>query len=596
MGTCARLTDLCFSYAGPSATVGGAHSGKHGELDHINATISDGDFIAVAGLTGSGKTTLLRHLTCDHRPSGKRTGTITLFGLAPQQLHAQHDDSLISYVPQRPREMLCAATLRQELNIRLGSSARGQLAATDILGFLGLSQFIDRPIDDLSEGQAQRAGLAAALAQRPQLLLLDEPTANLDSVTRRMTLDLLQRVNRDIGVTVVMADHHLDGLLTIASRIIALDHGSIIADATPAEALHQLWDAGTREAQALVPDVQHYFLATASKRSRQALSASDDSNGSGALPLTVAAGRVVLQQQNIPSEQPASQSNVAVSAPAPTVPTVSAAPANFTGNTAYPIAVRVRDMSYAHEGETDFAIADLHLEARYGELIMLLGQSGSGKSTLLDLLVGIKRPQFGSVRWNLPSRSGALHGRPASKSAEAIAFLPQDVRPLLNLSAGARLTANPSAETLPDPLDRSIGQQQLDAFDSLKSRGKNIYLLDEPTQGLDQIATARVGTDLQALARSGCLVIAATHDVDFCARYADRALVLAAGQIVADGSPRAIIADEMFSTTPIRRLFRSIRPGILTLPDALSHALPDALPNALPTTVPGTLPDALRQR
>lgn len=586
MGTCASLTDLCFAYdsSHPSDSLDSyANKGasgnlnQAGELHHINLTIADGDFIALAGLTGSGKTTLLRHLTGTHIPSGKRSGTIQLFGLSPHQLQERHDDSLISYVPQRPREMLCAATLRQELNIRLGTSARGQLAATDILGFLGLAQFIDQPIDDLSEGQAQRASLAAALAKRPRLLLLDEPTANLDSVTRRMTLDLLERVNRDIGITIVMADHHLDGLLTIANRIVALDHGSVIADADPQTAMRLLWNKGSQEARALLPDVQHYFLA-------QPTSQSDASPKRYPLPLTVSQGRTLLQERcNVPS-------------PRQTTPQLSQPRKPHgqaqTKTNAAPLALHVNDISYAHDDDTDFAIADLSFTARYGELIMLLGQSGSGKSTLLDLLAGIKRAQFGSIRWQVPGKFGTLRSQSAARSAGSIAFMPQDVRPLLNLFAGAHLTethldseAPINGEALPDPLDQSLGQQQLEAFTTLKAQGKRLYLLDEPTQGLDQIATAEVGAGMRQLACNGCLVIAATHDVDFCARYADRAIVLAASQIVADGSPRSIIADEMFSTTPMRRLFRGIRPGILTLADALPLAdTPSPSVDALPPT------------
>ncbi|MBO7665551.1 MAG: ATP-binding cassette domain-containing protein [Aeriscardovia sp.] len=583
MGMCARVEHLSFSFAAPSGAGFGAEAdsaGKRPILSDVSLSVPDGDFLVIAGLTGSGKTTLLRHLSLHRNPVGTRRGTVTLWGQTPAQLHAEHQDHLVAQVQQRPREGIAAGTLRQELEIRLAGTADQKLAATDIVGFLGLAHLLDEPIDHLSEGQAQLAALGAALSTRPRLLLLDEPTASLDSVSRRATLDLLRRLNRDFGLTIVMTEHHLEGCCDIATHIAALDHGRLLADGAPENALRSLWSADADHSRELVPDVQRFFLMT----------------GSGAstpLPLTIALGQRHLAEIAPRTPVASDAQSRAASATVPASAGFFSAPA-----------LRVGGLSYAYPGQRGFAVSDIAFDARYGDVIALMGQSGCGKSTILDLLAGLLRPQFGSVRWR---KRDAMKTVPPSRSQDFVAYLPQDVRPILNLAMGAALSVGTvrgvprrrrktphgtvSRETIlagradvlavPDPLDQSLGQQQLQAFDLVAARRKPVLLLDEPTQGLDAVAAAHVGERLRRAGRGGGLVLFSSHDPDFCVRYATRALVVLAGRLVADADPRSVVAGQEFSTTPMHRLFAVHDPSVLTLDDAIARR---ALPH-LPTSI-----------
>jgi energy-coupling factor transporter ATP-binding protein EcfA2 len=595
----AQIEHLTFHY--PHTTRG---------ITDVSLTIHAGDFIAVAGLTGCGKTTLLRHLKPEIMPSGERTGSVLLWGLPPDQL----DDSTdISYVPQRPREALVADNLRDELSIRLASQSQqsqdhqhsipqpnpgSSLQASDIVGFLGLAHLLDTPLANLSEGQAQLVALAAALSTRPRLLLLDEPTASLDSVTRRSTLDLLRRLNADMGMTIVMTEHHLQGLLEIATRLVALDAGHIVADDRPREALRTLWKSDQPRSgllRSLIPDIPHYFLMTVPQQLSQQHNAdhSDHTSRRPRLPLTVAEGRRVLRERRR-TEKKFPKTNTPQDRHK-TVPsaTVSHRWKPSLGKTA----LRVRGVTFGYPGLYTSAVSDLNLTARYGEILAITGQSGSGKSTLLNLLFGTVAPQFGTISWFEPHTHEAApsaaqsqstttshhcrfvqrlkrlgHRRSPSVARSDIAYLPQDARPILNLTAGLhpeKLT------TSTDPLDQSIGQQQIEAIHLTLQQKKSVILLDEPTQGLDAQEIAHVGALLRAQAQRGHLIILTTHDPSFYAEYATRCVVLMAGQIVTQGNPRAIVSSLEYSTTPLHRLLARDYPCILTLHDIPQNTVPE---------------------
>ncbi len=675
MESIARLKDFTFRYP---------HSGRG--LDHVSLTVRPADFIAVAGLTGSGKTTLLRHLKPEAYPGGTRSGGIELLGTAPTNLLGSSE---ISYVPQRPREALIAGSLRDELLLRLSAHAPSHPAGTaddglatglqvsDIVGFLGLAHLLDTPLGNLSEGQAQLVALAAALAARPRLLLLDEPTASLDSVTRRTTLDLLRRLNQDIGMTIVMTEHHLQGVIEIATRLVALEDGTVVADGRPREAIRRLWDGGQHR-RALVPDIPGWFLrqeadSQQNVTSRQGETAHRDADLQQApqqdpqhnrtlrrvrddnddnttmaehpdghhsrhphhlmadrLPLTVSEGRRALDhigQSFRPHPQQSAHGTVQTRTPDSTNAHAAAAtsrsdaadgfiPMATPGSRAFTLS----DVTVSYPGLPGPAVEDLTLSARYGEILAITGQSGSGKSTLLNLLFGSIRPDFGTVNW-YPDADGAQdarphddsphdkandrddrddgdtddttgsadrretstdrhtgfltrlmhhrlqhrpHRRPARLMRGAIAYLPQDVRAVLNLEAGRHPDR---IDEVTDPLNQSIGQQQLEALDIIIAQNRRVLLLDEPTQGLDALQKRHVGRLLREQAAQGRLIVLTTHDPGFYADYATRAVVLLAGRLVADGLPRHIVSSLEYSTTDLHRLLADREPGVLTMAD-----------------------------
>ena len=232
------------------------------------------------------------------------------------------------------------------------------------------------------------------------------------------------------------------------------------------------------------------------------------------------------------------------------------------------LALSVSNISYAYKHASSFVVHDISLTADYGQIVMLMGQSGSGKSTILDLLSGLLKPQFGSIRWHLRGKRRTV---PPSKSFSFVSYLPQDVRPILNLSAGEIFATSSLQNTdFHDPLDQSIGQQQLEAFHLIVRQQKPVLLLDEPTQGLDAIAITEVGQTLQDLALQGYCIIVSTHDQEFCATWGTRMMVILSGEIIADGDPRSLIGSQNFSTTPVHQLFNHYQTSLLTFSDLVS--------------------------
>ncbi len=613
----ARLKDLTFRYP---------HGGAG--LTKINLTVHPADFVAVAGLTGCGKTTLLRHLKPEAYPAGTRQGSVELLGASPTDLLGS---TAISYVPQRPRESLMAGSLRDELLVRLSATAPGHRSApplptglqvSDIVGFLGLAHLLDTPLENLSEGQAQLVALASALATRPRLLLLDEPTASLDSVTRRTTLDLLRRLNQDMGMTIVMTEHHLQGVIEIATRLVALEDGRIVADGRPREAIRRLWDSGHERRRALIPDIPQWFLRTGALGAAPTAACRPGTPRTGTthgrtpqdstpstpaapprLPLTVSEGRRALNHLDFNySDSDHSESETDTGTVFPALDARENKPRAYhirTGSTAF----RISDVTASYPGLPSPAVEDLTLSARYGEILAVTGQSGSGKSTLLNLLFGAIRPDFGTISWYPPSQDdrnlanspinnpvndpinspmngpaeslttspaaspayGFLrrirrkHRRPARKMRGQIACLPQDVRPVLNLEAGRHPDR---LDEVTDPLNQSIGQQQLEALGIAVAQDRPVLLLDEPTQGLDALQKRHVGEILHEQAARGHLVVLTTHDPQFYADYATRAVVLLAGRLVAEGPPRDIVASLDYSSTDLHRLLAD-PPGVL---------------------------------
>lgn len=674
----ARLKDLTFRY--PQGDAG---------LTKISLTVRPADFVAVAGLTGCGKTTLLRHLKPEAYPAGTRQGSVELLGASPTDLLGS---TAIAYVPQRPRESLMAGSLRDELLVRLSATAPGHrrpqtdagdatnipidgiqtaaggmiphrlarplptgLQVSDIVGFLGLAHLLDTPLENLSEGQAQLVALAAALATRPRLLLLDEPTASLDSVTRRTTLDLLRRLNQDMGMTIVMTEHHLQGVIEIATRLVALEDGRIVADGRPREAIRRLWDSGKESRRALIPDIPQWFLrigalgtgalgmapvadhrhGTSHAGTAQGQTPQDGSQHPQAaparLPLTVSEGRRALNHLDS-----GTVTDIRVPGSATHHDWQDQQDQQDRQNHIRPgsRAFRISDVTASYPGLVSPAVEDFTLSARYGEILAVTGQSGSGKSTLLNLLFGAIRPDFGTISWYPPSQDdhhprnnplnspvppnspmggptdstlnspmssltdghadshmdshldGFLrrirqkHRQPARKMRGQIAYLPQDVRPVLNLEAGRHPDR---LDEVTDPLNQSIGQQQLEALGIVVSQDRPVLLLDEPTQGLDALQKRHVGTILREQAARGRLVVLTTHDPQFYADYATRAVVMLAGRLVAEGPPRDIVAALDYSSTDLHRLLADRAPDVLTLADVVGTSPNEDHPDSMRT-------------
>jgi energy-coupling factor transporter ATP-binding protein EcfA2 len=479
-------------------------------LTSVDLDIPEGELVVVAGPTGSGKSSLLGLLNglVPHFSGGVLTGTVTVAGMRTAEHPPRDFAAAVGVVGQDPLAGFVTDTVEEEL--AYGMEQLGLAPATmrtrveETLDLLGIADLRDRALRTLSGGQQQRVAIGAVLAAGPRVLVLDEPTSALDPTSAEEVIAAVVRLVHDLGVTVVMAEHRLERVLQYADRLVLVAGDGTVVAGEPADLMvtapvaPPLVELGRLAGWAPLP-----------------LSIRDARRAAGAL-------RGALAERSPTSRPPASRQSVLAA----------------TG-----IAVR-------YGGHT--AVRDVHLTLHRGERVALMGRNGSGKSSLLWALTALGRRTAGVV---------AVHGAPVDRGSP-IALVPQTAADLLYLdSVGTECRTADRQQGAPDgtcrhllnrlapgidpsihPRDLSEGQRLALALAVQLTGAPDVVLLDEPTRGLDYGAKAALAAVLAALAEDGTALLVATHDVEFVARFADRALVMATGEVVADGPTAGVIA------------------------------------------------------
>ena len=493
-------------------------------LADVDLHIAEGELVLVVGRTGSGKTTLLRAMNglVPHFTGGTLAGRVLVQGCDTASHPPRELADVIGIVAQDPMSAFVTDTVEDELAYGMeclgmpGDVMRRRVEET--LDLLGLAEIRDRPLMTLSAGQQQRVAIGAALTTHPSALVLDEPTSALDPGAAEEVLAALQRLVHDLGITVVLAEHRLERVVQYADRVVVVQGpGLPLISGTPAEIM--------RSAPIAPPVVELGRLL-----------------GWDPLPLTVRDARRAAG--------PLRDLLVGRVPPLRVVPDGAAQVA------------AVRDVTVAYGGRP--ALRDVSCTISRGEVIALMGRNGAGKSTLLGSLVGLRRPLHGTVRIEgedpgtlagpaLISRIGLVPQEPGdlleatSVAAECRAsdrdahVEPGTTRALLALLA-------PDVTDATHPRDLSEGQRLLLALAVVLAARPPLVLLDEPTRGLDYPTKARLASVIADLAEAGHAVVLATHDVELAAEVATRVVVLAEGEIVADGpTDEIVVASPMFA-------------------------------------------------
>lgn len=525
------VRDLTFAYPGQSLPA----------VSGIALTLVQGEFMVLCGPSGSGKSTLLRLLKPALSPVGACSGEILFQGDPLSSLSARTVAGQIGFVGQRPDDQLVTDKVWHELAFgleNLGMPApviRRKVA--EMAAFFGIQSWFDFDVAALSGGQKQLLNLASVMVMEPQLLLLDEPTAMLDPIAAGRFLEILGRLHRELGITVLLTEHRLDEALPLADRLAVLDNGRILCVDTPRQAAEAL-NAGNHPMFDLLPVPTRVWASVESGLP---------------CPLTAGEGSVWLRNY--------AEDHFLASIPEERLAAV--------GETV----VQVKDLWFRYARNHPDVIRGLNLSIRKGELFAILGDNGGGKTTALSLLAGLNSPQRGKR---------TLHGRTA--------LLPQDPQVLFlhstlqeDLSAVStdldEVVSLCGLNELLDrhPYDLSGGEQQRAALAKVLLTKPDILLLDEPTSGLDPQYKARFGALLQDLTAQGKTVVLVSHDVEFCARYASRCALLFRGEIAAEGSPREFFSENRFYTTAAVRMAHDLLPDAIT-PEDIIHACGGTLP------------------
>lgn len=509
-------------------------------LMDINVTVNEGDFMVVAGPSGSGKSTLLRHFKKELLPIGTRKGSVTYDGQTLQALGSEEGVTRIGFVMQNPEQQLVCDTVIEELAFALENMgcnpAEMRRKIAEIVSFLGLERFLHTAVDQLSGGQKQLVNLAAVLLLQPRLLVLDEPTAQLDPIATREFLNMLQRVHEELNMTIIMSEHQLGDVCELANRLLFMADGRLVADDLPTVVFQQLFTMPAY--RSFIPSLTRLFLETTVTTT---------------LPLTLTEARRQLPQTLTKNR---------------TVET-----------TATPARARVKVLElkrgyFTYEPNGEWVLQNLDVTLHAYECLALLGGNGSGKSTLLRVLAGMATVRRGQVRFEGKVRQqltvaqvGYLSQNPSQHFLyDTVTEELTEACKRLGLAEIDRQVAQTLAtfeiEAIAQrhPHDCSGGEQQLVALALLLLAKPQVLLLDEPTKGIDPQRKALLVKRLQTLQASGVSLIIATHDVNFVAEVADRCVLLFDGQISASDEPPQFLSNNLFYTTTINRLVRQQLP------------------------------------
>ena len=470
-------------------------------LRDVSVELDEGEFVVIAGMSGSGKSTFVRAASglAPHAYGGTFAGRVEVDGLDTREHGPGELAAAVGTVLQDPETQVVMGTVRAELAFPLENRGESPAAVArgveEVALALAIAPLLDRSTAELSGGELQRVALAAALAGRPHLVLLDEPTSQLDPVAGDELIWLLRRLNEEWGTTVVLVEHRLERCLPAADRVLAL--GAAPPLATPAARLYAL--AG------LEPVPNGVKQARAGLRAR------------GLAPA---------------DEEPAAE-------PAP--------PRRRRRRGAKTAALEVRGLWHElSRGRAILRAIDLVVEP--GERVALMGRNGAGKSTLLRHVKGLQAPTRGRVRAAGPVALLLQHPGDVLLGDLVADELPPDLLAAAGLAEFADR----------HPRDLSGGERQRLALAVVTAHGEPpaVVCLDEPTRGMDRGRKADLAEEIGALAAEGAAVLVATHDPEFAAAFAERVVLLGDGEIVADGPPAALLAGGWYFATETARILR----------------------------------------
>ncbi len=546
------------TYTYPQAT--------HPALRSVTLHIPEGDFVLVIGVSGSGKSTLLRCINglVPHFSGGTLAGTLLVDGLQPVHASPQVMSRHVGFVFQDPETQFVVDQVEDEIAFALENNAlphqEMRIRVEEVLDLLDLAPLRNRRLDTLSGGEQQRVAIASALALRPRVLVLDEPTSQLDPKSAEDVLTTLQRLNSDLGLTVVIAEHRMERVLPFVDSVVALaeDEDGVLVG-PPREVLHDV---------ALTPP-----LLTLGK-----------ALGWEPLPLTIKEGRRFAQAEMQSGECRMQNAECSDTICGPATGDRRPATSRSGSRTSIPAhLLEVRGISVAYDNRP--VLQDITLDAADGAITALMGRNGSGKTTLLKSIVGLVRLQRGTLLLD----GETIQGRDTAEICRQVGYLPQNPNALLfaetvqeELAITLRNHGEPAnvdviqtllAELgLADkaqryPRDLSTGERQRVALAAIAITRPRVLLLDEPTRGLDGLARQQLIALLRGWRDAGMAILLVTHDVELAA-LADRVILMSQGSILASGSPHEIMAASPLFAPQIARLFPSS--GWLTAEDVLA--------------------------
>jgi len=515
-------------------------------LRNLSFSVLPGQFVTLCGPSGCGKSTLLRQLKPTLAPHGIRQGEILFEGRNLTELDQRTHAQRIGFVQQSPENQIVTDKVWHELAFGLESlgydtpAIRGRVA--EMASFFGIQTWFYKNVTELSGGQKQLLNLASIMAMQPSVLILDEPTSQLDPIAASDFLATVGKINRELGTTVILTEHRLEEVFPMSDRVLVMDKGELLADGSPAEVGTRLKNAG-----------HAMFLAMPTPM--RVWAAAEDSS---MCPVTVRDGRDWMQ-------------HYAASHRMQPVPTEGIPPRSPE------IAAELHDVWFKYEKDAPDVVKGVSLQVHKGEFLALLGGNGTGKSTTLSILGGLRKPYRGERTVNgtlgvLPQNPQTLFVKKTVREDLYEIFRGTKIERPQQEARIARSVKLCRLEELLDrhPYDLSGGEQQRAALAKVLLLNPQILLLDEPTKGLDAEFKQSFALMMGSLLRQGVTVFMVSHDVEFCARYCHRCALFFDGNIVMEGTPRSFFSGNSFYTTSANRMTRSVLRDAVTPEDVIA--------------------------
>lgn len=546
-----EIKNLSFSYP---------ESGKKA-LDGVSLSVSEGEFVLLCGESGCGKTTLLSIIKRQMRLEGNLSGEILYKGENIDSLSERESVTDFGYVYQSPEKQIVTDKVWHELAFgpeSIGMNTQSiRRRAAEISGFFGISKWYRKDTASLSGGQKQLLNLASVMITDPKVLLLDEPTSQLDPIAASEFIATLRKINDEIGVTIILVEHRLEELFSKVDRVVMMSEGKVVVDSRPQE-LGKHYD----EIEKLP---MKYGLPAAMKIAR-GIGRTD------VTPLSVKDGKRLIEEYlsdcgafaDSGEKKPSEDERETV--------------------------IEISEGFFRYERELPDVLCGMDLRVKKNEFLCILGENGAGKTTALRILGGNRRLYRGKYR---------LWGKKISEYStdklyrRNVSFLPQNPQLLfvkntlesdlleatkamgLNENEGkekiAAITEKLGIDALLDshPFDLSGGEQQKAAFAKILLMEPRILLLDEPTKGIDAYSKKILGEMLKGLQKEGITIVMVTHDVEFAAEYADRCAMFFDGQIVSSAPPEEFFSENSYYTTSASRISRGFFGGAVTAAEVI---------------------------
>lgn len=531
---------------------------EHPSLRDVTLHVEQGEYIALCGKSGSGKTTLLRHLKSVLTPHGVRSGSILYDGAPLESADLRKQSSEIGFVMQNPDSQIVTDKVWHELAFGLESLGCDQktmrLRVAEMASYFGIQGWFHRDVAELSGGQKQLLNLASIMAMQPKVLILDEPTSQLDPIAASDFLNTVKKINRELGTTVLITEHRLEDIFHAADRCVVMENGRILADDEPKKVGQLLYTQRSDMFTAMPAPVRIFYGAGESGTSS---------------PLTVREGRSWLTEK------------AAGRAVESSLPEEAAFPEEVKDP-----ALSVKEIWYRYEKDSPDILKGVSFDVPRGSLFAIVGGNGTGKSTTLKAICGICKPYRGKVR---------IDGQDAAKCKDLfhgrLAMLPQDPQCLFVKKTVREDLEEMLPPSCPDreariarmaelcdithllehhPYDLSGGEQQRSALAKVLLTEPKLLLLDEPTKGLDSFFKRQLAELLRRLMEQGVTVVMVSHDVEFCAEYASSVSMFFDGQLLTTNTPRRFFAQNSFYTTAANRMSRHLFPNAVTAEDVVT--------------------------